>query len=82
MKRPAVSLLFSLCWLWAFGAAAQAVAPAPAQEEVFRITVKKSILASSDVDIPVHVFKPTVTDPNAGLGPWPAVTAWLHKHGF
>jgi len=78
MKRPAVSLLLSLCWLWVAGAAAQGVAPTSAQEEVFRITVKKSILASSDVDIPVHVFKPTVTDPNAGLGPWPVV---IFSHG-
>jgi len=52
------------------------------KEEVFRITLKKSVFSPRDVDVSAHVFKPTETDPNAGLRPWPVGTAWLHKHGF
>lgn len=66
MKMRAVYLILSVCGLWWEGSWAQAVAPMNAQEEVHRVTVIKPTFASNDVDIPIHVFKPTATNQAAG----------------
>lgn len=66
------ALGFSLC----LGAAAQIQNDLPA--EITRINVKASPHTNAPVEMPVHVFKPTLTQRNAGPGPWPVV---IFSHG-
>jgi dienelactone hydrolase len=64
----------SLCLC--LGATAQIQNDLPA--EIARINIKASPHAATPVDMPVHVFKPTLTQMNAGAGPWPVV---VFSHG-
>lgn len=46
--------------------------------EIVQVSVKGSGPRGADVEMPVHVFKPTLSQANAGAGPWPVV---IFSHG-
>ncbi len=46
--------------------------------EIVSIPVKGAGVRGDDAQMPVHVFKPTLTQSNAGAGPWPVV---IFSHG-
>jgi dienelactone hydrolase len=48
------------------------------QAEIVSIPVKGAGARGADVVIPVHVFRPTLSQANAGAGPWPVV---IFSHG-
>jgi dienelactone hydrolase len=48
------------------------------QAEIVQVTVKGAGIRGADVAMPVHVFKPTLTQPNAAAEPWPVV---IFSHG-
>jgi dienelactone hydrolase len=48
------------------------------QAEIVTLPVKGAGLRGDDAPMPLHVFKPTLTQPNAGAGPWPVV---IFSHG-
>lgn len=78
MKRCFLALGLTVCALIQTPARAQSNPVAGPQAEIIGITVKASPYASADVTMPVHVFKPTLTQPNAMAGPWPVV---IFSHG-
>jgi dienelactone hydrolase len=72
LPRSVAAMGFCLC----LGAVAQIQNDLPA--EIARISVKASPQTNAAIDMPVHVFKPTLTQLNAGAGPWPVV---IFSHG-
>ena len=46
--------------------------------EIVQVSVKGSGARGADAAMPVHVFKPTLSQVNAGAGPWPVV---IFSHG-
>ena len=46
--------------------------------EIVQVSVKESGPRGADVSMPVHVFKPSLSQANAGEGPWPVV---IFSHG-
>jgi dienelactone hydrolase len=48
------------------------------QAEIISIPVKGAGVRGADAIIPIHVFKPTLSQANAGPGPWPVV---IFSHG-
>jgi dienelactone hydrolase len=78
MNTRSFALALAACgWLPA-PASSQVSAASGLQAEIVPVTVSASTHASASVAMPVHVFKPTLTQPGAGAGPWPVV---IFSHG-
>jgi dienelactone hydrolase len=80
MKNHLIALCFAA---FSLASALQAAAQTPPsandlQAEIVQVTVKGSGLRGADVAMPVHVFKPTLSQADAGAGPWPVV---IFSHG-
>ncbi len=58
-------------------ASAQSAPASDLQAEIIKVSVKGAGLFG-DADMPVHIFKPTLTQANPGEGPWPVV---IFSHG-
>jgi dienelactone hydrolase len=75
-----IHVFIAACSITGYQSAAAQTTPSTAndlQAEIIKVTVKGAGLFG-DADMPVHVFKPTLTQANAGSGPWPVV---IFSHG-
>jgi dienelactone hydrolase len=79
MKHHLIALCLTAFSLASHPSTSAQTAPAAndLQAEIVTVSVKGAGLLG-DADMPVHVFKPTLTQPNAGAGPWPVV---IFSHG-
>lgn len=87
-KRPTLAALacsaaIALVDSASFAQLAPSEQPSPAASnaltpEIVQVIVKGSGPRGTDVSMPVHVFKPTLSRTNAGDGPWPVV---IFSHG-
>jgi dienelactone hydrolase len=48
------------------------------EPEIITVLVKDETLGGRDVNMPIQIFKPTLSQTNAGAGPWPIV---IFSHG-
>jgi dienelactone hydrolase len=87
LKMPSFQpLLLAALLATCISAAAQTAPPAPGvaaanntlTADIVQVTVKGSGTRGADVSMPVHVFKPTLSQAHAGAGPWPVV---IFSHG-
>lgn len=78
MKNQSFALALAACCWFPAPAGSQVSATSGLQAEIVSVTVKASAYAAVGVDMPIYVFKPQLTQPGAGAGPWPVV---IFSHG-